>query len=258
MDFLSAICILTIERSIKNDAKLKMNLPLFDMYIFFAFVDLKFERIHLPVSEIDSKHPRSPEIWVFNQTESHIFLQNTIKFGYDGLIITSKNPFWLLVEIASLHEDSVSACRVLHCWEQHDDAVHAGDEDIREARWNEYLEAQDAIQVTFWTSLKCSPVVINIIKCEQRERWNHRVQYPQFTLETLAQRSYSRSLIQCHSTSLVKKKSVSLLLVQRTFSTSPYLFSFNVIEQIRVFPNMSVEKLMDFPYSFRRQPKDEW
>lgn len=137
------ICTLTRERNINNVAELEVNLPFlsmcifsffssyyFLMCIFFTFVNLKFESIHLPVHGTNSIHPRSPEIWVFNQTRSHILLKNTLKFNYDSLIITSKNHFWLLVKIAFLHEDSVSARRVLHAWELHNNVVHDGDNGI--------------------------------------------------------------------------------------------------------------------------------
>lgn len=64
------------------------------------------------------------------QLEVTFFLTNTLKLSYDSLISASKNYFWLLAKIAFLYEVSVSACRVLHSWEQRNDAVHGGDKDI--------------------------------------------------------------------------------------------------------------------------------
>lgn len=52
------------------------------------------------------------------------------------------------MKIAFLLEGSVSACRVLHSWEQRNEAVRGGDRMLVRPEWNEYLEVQNAIQVT--------------------------------------------------------------------------------------------------------------
>lgn len=130
MAFLSVICVVTREWSIKKVAELKVNLSYLNMHIFFTFVNMKFEIFIFPVPGIDGILWRSSEIWVFNPAGSHIFLKNTLKLNYDSLISASKNYFWLLVKIAFLYEVSVSACRVLHSWEQRNDAAHGGDKDI--------------------------------------------------------------------------------------------------------------------------------
>lgn len=132
--FWSVICLLTRERSMKNTAELKVNLPFLNMYIFLCICQFEVWKYSSFVHGIENIHPRSPAIWVFHQTKSFFFLKNSSKFNFDSLIITSKNYFWLPVKIASLYEDSVTVCRVLHSWAKCNDVVHDGDRDIRWTR----------------------------------------------------------------------------------------------------------------------------
>lgn len=55
-ELLFAHYLCTDQRSLKGTAALKVNLFVPPMYIFFTFVNLKFENIHLLVYGIDSIH----------------------------------------------------------------------------------------------------------------------------------------------------------------------------------------------------------
>lgn len=131
-DYGLLICDLCTDQRMKHkeSCRIKSESVLSQYAYFLHICQYEVWNIHLPVPGIDGILWRSSEIWVFNPAGSHIFLKNTLKLNYDSLISASKNYFWLLVKIAFLYEVSVSACRVLHSWEQRNDAVHGGDKDI--------------------------------------------------------------------------------------------------------------------------------